>query len=174
MSVTTESMKSIHLFLNNSISPAINLGRSIQLENRSFPSPSNGGRVITCVNVDVRVNSGKLGFRVGNREVMEAEGKVLVGTYARTPVVLSSGKGCKLYDVEGREYLDMTSGIAIINYRREIRGCIDSCKEVLFSPSDAFHQVGPSSQSLHTRKSSTEAKHEVNCDCTSDAFFLDR
>ncbi|KAA8524411.1 hypothetical protein F0562_010865 [Nyssa sinensis] len=56
----------------------------------------------------------------------------------------------------------------------EIRGCIDSCKEVLFSPSDAFDQVGPSSQSLHTRKSSTEAKHEVNCDCTNDAFFLDR
>ncbi|KAA8541960.1 hypothetical protein F0562_023112 [Nyssa sinensis] len=44
---------------------------------------------------------------------MEAEGTVLVGTYARTPVVLSSGKGCKLFDVEGREYLDMTSGIAV-------------------------------------------------------------
>lgn len=27
--------------------------------------------------------------------------------------MLSSGKGCKLYDVEGREYLDLTSGIAV-------------------------------------------------------------
>lgn len=44
---------------------------------------------------------------------MESEGKVMVGTYGRTPVVLVSGKGCKLYDVEGNEYLDMTSGIAV-------------------------------------------------------------
>jgi acetylornithine/succinyldiaminopimelate/putrescine aminotransferase len=27
--------------------------------------------------------------------------------------VISSGKGCKLYDPEGREYLDCTSGIAV-------------------------------------------------------------
>lgn len=44
---------------------------------------------------------------------MEADGKVMVGTYARTPVVFASGKGSKLYDVEGREYLDLTSGIAV-------------------------------------------------------------
>ncbi|XP_010537910.1 PREDICTED: acetylornithine aminotransferase, chloroplastic/mitochondrial [Tarenaya hassleriana] len=48
-----------------------------------------------------------------SHEVMEAEGKVLVGTYARAPVVLSSGKGCKLFDPEGREYLDCSSGIAV-------------------------------------------------------------
>ncbi|KAA8540528.1 hypothetical protein F0562_024553 [Nyssa sinensis] len=110
-------MTSIHLFLNNSISPASNLGRSIKLENGRFSIPFNGRRVIACANVDVRapdsVSSGKLGFGLGSKEVMEAEGKVLVGTYARAPVVLSSGKGCKLYDAEGREYLDMTSGIAV-------------------------------------------------------------
>lgn len=44
---------------------------------------------------------------------MAAEARVLVGTYARAPVVLVSGKGCKLFDAEGREYLDMTSGIAV-------------------------------------------------------------
>lgn len=48
-----------------------------------------------------------------SKEVMEAEAKVLVGTYARAPVVLESGNGCKLVDVEGREYLDMSSGIAV-------------------------------------------------------------
>lgn len=42
------------------------------------------------------------------KEVMEEESRVLVGTYARTPVVLSHGKGSKLFDVEGREYLDPT------------------------------------------------------------------
>lgn len=44
---------------------------------------------------------------------MEESNKVFVGTYARVPLVLSSGKGCKLYDLEGREYLDLTSGIAV-------------------------------------------------------------
>lgn len=48
-----------------------------------------------------------------SKEVIETEARVLVGTYARAPVVLESGKGCKLYDVEGREYLDMSSGIAV-------------------------------------------------------------
>lgn len=37
----------------------------------------------------------------------------MVGTYARAPVVFVSGKGCLLYDVDGKEYLDMTAGIAV-------------------------------------------------------------
>lgn len=37
----------------------------------------------------------------------------MVGTYARAPVVLVRGNGCKLYDVDGREYLDMAAGIAV-------------------------------------------------------------
>ncbi|KAJ9164453.1 hypothetical protein P3X46_024028 [Hevea brasiliensis] len=70
---------------------------------------------ISCLNVDVKapVGAGKIGLGRESKEVMEAEGKVMVGTYARAPLVLASGKGCKLYDVEGREYLDLTSGIAV-------------------------------------------------------------
>lgn len=48
-----------------------------------------------------------------SQKVIEEEAKVLVGTYARAPVVLSSGKGCKLFDPEGKEYLDCASGIAV-------------------------------------------------------------
>lgn len=46
-------------------------------------------------------------------EIIADEKKFIVGTYARAPLVLSSGKGCKLFDVQGREYLDLTSGIAV-------------------------------------------------------------
>lgn len=46
-------------------------------------------------------------------EVIADEKKFIVGTYARQPVVLSSGKGCILYDVDGKEYLDLSSGIAV-------------------------------------------------------------
>lgn len=44
---------------------------------------------------------------------MEADRGVMVGTYARTPVVLEKGVGCKVYDLEGKEYLDMAAGIAV-------------------------------------------------------------
>uniref|UniRef100_A0A1D1XER8 acetylornithine transaminase n=2 Tax=Anthurium amnicola TaxID=1678845 RepID=A0A1D1XER8_9ARAE len=52
-------------------------------------------------------------FSEESKRVMQAEADVFVRTYARTPVVLSSGRGCKVYDVEGREYLDMAGGIAV-------------------------------------------------------------
>ena len=45
--------------------------------------------------------------------MIEEEGKVLVRTYARALVVLSSGKGRKLYDPEGREFLDYATGIVV-------------------------------------------------------------
>ncbi|KAL2319821.1 hypothetical protein Fmac_028790 [Flemingia macrophylla] len=64
--------------------------------------------VSACLNVD----AGKTALE-RTKDVMEMEGRYLVGTYARTPVVLERGEGCKLYDVEGREYLDLSSGIAV-------------------------------------------------------------
>ncbi|KAL4366287.1 hypothetical protein GQ457_05G025780 [Hibiscus cannabinus] len=75
--------------------------------------PLNKGRVTACLNVDVEApNSLKLKLN-GSKDVIEEEGRVIVGTYARAPVVFSSGKGCKLYDLEGREYLDCAAGIAV-------------------------------------------------------------
>ena len=37
----------------------------------------------------------------------------VMNTYARLPVTFSHGKGCRLVDTEGREYLDALSGIAV-------------------------------------------------------------
>nr|XP_043606178.1 acetylornithine aminotransferase, chloroplastic/mitochondrial-like [Erigeron canadensis] len=47
------------------------------------------------------------------KQVMEREKRVIVGTYGRAPVVFTSGIGCTLSDIHGRQYLDMTSGIAV-------------------------------------------------------------
>ncbi|KAH9323549.1 hypothetical protein KI387_018188, partial [Taxus chinensis] len=58
------------------------------------------------------VKSG-IGFDGGSRGIIEDEGKYFVGNYARSPVVFVRGHGCKLYDVEGKEYLDLTAGIAV-------------------------------------------------------------
>ena len=35
-----------------------------------------------------------------------------MNTYGRYPIVISHGKGCYLYDVNGKQYLDMAAGIA--------------------------------------------------------------
>lgn len=58
-------------------------------------------------NVDVSAaNAGKIASEK-TKAVIEMEGKYLVGTYARIPVVLERGEGCKVYDIEGREYLEL-------------------------------------------------------------------
>lgn len=44
----------------------------------------------------------------------EREAKALIQFYQRKGVVLERGKGCWLYDVEGKEYLDMVAGIATV------------------------------------------------------------
>ena len=45
--------------------------------------------------------------------VKELDGKYVAGTYARFPVVLSEGKGSLVRDEDGKEYIDMGSGIAV-------------------------------------------------------------
>lgn len=37
----------------------------------------------------------------------------MANTYARFPVVLERGEGCRVWDVEGKEYLDFVAGIAV-------------------------------------------------------------
>jgi acetylornithine aminotransferase len=47
------------------------------------------------------------------QQIISAEAKLFVQTYARSPVVFVKGDGCKLFDTEGKEYLDLTAGIAV-------------------------------------------------------------
>lgn len=48
-----------------------------------------------------------------SKKVMADEAKYVLQTYARAPVVMSHGLGAKVYDVEGKEYIDMAAGIAV-------------------------------------------------------------
>ena len=45
--------------------------------------------------------------------VKELDSKYVANTYARFPIELVSGKGSKLYDSEGKEYIDMGTGIGV-------------------------------------------------------------
>ncbi|MBX5494453.1 MAG: aminotransferase class III-fold pyridoxal phosphate-dependent enzyme, partial [Bryobacteraceae bacterium] len=47
------------------------------------------------------------------QQVIDLEHKYLLQNYARYPLVLKRGEGCWLYDLEGRAYLDLLSGIGV-------------------------------------------------------------
>jgi predicted acetylornithine/succinylornithine family transaminase len=47
------------------------------------------------------------------QDIMDLERDYLLQTYARYPLALSRGKGCYLYDLEGRRYLDFLTGIGV-------------------------------------------------------------
>ncbi|GAB4842133.1 hypothetical protein Ancab_012091 [Ancistrocladus abbreviatus] len=65
---------------------------------------SNCMGTTACLKINVQAPDLKKDMKFGEKakELIEAEAKFLVGTYARNPVVLLHGHGCKLYDVEGK------------------------------------------------------------------------
>lgn len=65
------------------------------------------------INVSIDATNNSVGGDK-TKEVIEAEEKYLARTYKRMPIVIVKGKGCKVYDVEGNEYLDMTSGVGVM------------------------------------------------------------
>ena len=46
-------------------------------------------------------------------QVRALEDRHIVPTYKRQPVAFVRGRGSRLYDVDGREYLDLVSGIGV-------------------------------------------------------------
>ncbi len=50
-----------------------------------------------------------------NQSWMNRSNNVFMPTYARFPATITDGKGCKITDVDGKEYLDFLAGIAVCN-----------------------------------------------------------
>ncbi|MEK9804166.1 MAG: aminotransferase class III-fold pyridoxal phosphate-dependent enzyme, partial [Curvibacter sp.] len=44
---------------------------------------------------------------------VEAASPHVMNTYGRVPIALSHGEGCRVWDVNGKEYLDALAGIAV-------------------------------------------------------------
>ena len=47
------------------------------------------------------------------KNIIEEDKQYIAGTYARFPVAFRDGKGCRLYDYDGKEYIDCGGGIAV-------------------------------------------------------------
>jgi len=65
---------------------------------------------------------------MGGTEVKEAAERNICQTYARHDLVLVRGSGCRLWDAEGREYLDFVGAIAVCN----LGHCPADLAEVLY------------------------------------------
>ncbi len=48
-----------------------------------------------------------------SRRIIEESERVLMPTYGRFPVALVRGRGCRVWDADGKEYLDFLSGVAV-------------------------------------------------------------
>ena len=48
--------------------------------------------------------------------IRELDQTYVANTYRRFPVEIVSGKGSLVYDTDGREYIDMGSGIAVTSF----------------------------------------------------------
>jgi len=48
-----------------------------------------------------------------NVEIKNLSDKYVMGTYKRNPIALVKGKGVKVWDADGKEYLDLLAGIAV-------------------------------------------------------------
>ena len=45
--------------------------------------------------------------------IKELDNQYVASTYARFPICITSGKGALAYDENGKEYIDLSTGIAV-------------------------------------------------------------
>ncbi len=52
---------------------------------------------------------------MSNSEIIELTSRYVMNTYSRFPIAIIRGEGRRVWDADGREYLDFTSGLAVCN-----------------------------------------------------------
>jgi len=52
---------------------------------------------------------------MNSQQWIEKSDKYIMKTYGRYPIVPVRGEGCRLWDVDGKEYLDFLGGVAVNN-----------------------------------------------------------
>src|SRR6186997_1451179 len=57
--------------------------------------------------------SSKAAPSAGVEPLLSVAGRRLLGNYRQAPFVLDRGRGCEVFDTEGRRYLDFCAGVAV-------------------------------------------------------------
>jgi len=89
---------------------------------------------------------------------MNTADKVIAKTYKRFPIVITKGKGCSLWDTEGKKYIDFVSGIAVCNLGHahpKISEALSKQADILLHVSNLYY---------------TEPQIELACRLTENSF----
>ncbi len=79
---------------------------------------------------------------MSNREIIEATDRTQVGVYARYPVAFVRGQGSRLWDADGKQYLDFFTGLAVNNLGHahpRVLGAIRAQSEKLLHASNVYY-----------------------------------
>jgi acetylornithine/N-succinyldiaminopimelate aminotransferase len=78
-------------------------------------------------------------------DVLELESNYIVQTYRRTPIVLVRGKGVRVFDADGREYLDLLAGLGVSALGHGHEGLANAiseqAREMIHSSNLFFHPL---------------------------------
>jgi acetylornithine/N-succinyldiaminopimelate aminotransferase len=83
-----------------------------------------------------------------SRDTMNTADKVMANTYKRFPIVITRGKGCNLWDAEGKQYTDFVSGIAVCNLGHahpRVAAALSKQAEILLHVSNLYY-TGPQTE----------------------------
>jgi len=70
-------------------------------------------------------------FNMNEQEVIALVNDNVMNTYKRFPIVLVKGDGARVWDINGKEYLDFVAGIAVCNLGHSHKRIISAIKEQL-------------------------------------------
>jgi len=70
--------------------------------------------------------------------MMEIEEKYSAGIYSKRPIIIVKGKGSRVWDIEGREYIDCVGGfgVAIVGHSNEkvVETICEQAKQIIVCP----------------------------------------
>ena len=76
-------------------------------------------------------------------EITQREESLMCRTYGRYPIAVKAGKGSRLWDVDGKEYVDLLAGIAVTSLghcNSELAGVMEAQAGKLIHVSNLFYQ----------------------------------
>ncbi|MDL2123516.1 MAG: aspartate aminotransferase family protein [Deltaproteobacteria bacterium] len=77
-------------------------------------------------------------------EIIDKADKIIARTYNRFPIVITKGRGCTLWDSDGRAYTDFVAGIAVCNLGHahpRVAKALSKQAEILFHVSNLYYTV---------------------------------
>jgi len=77
-------------------------------------------------------------------DIIQKADQVIAKTYKRFPVVIAKGKGCMLWDKDGKSYVDFVAGIAVCNLGHahpRVAKAISKQADILFHTSNLYYTI---------------------------------